>query len=125
MNCFFYIFYSRSQVCQKYKLQIACFGFLYLQFKHCMAAAYIKRTMLCVICVTLKCGQGINTFFMRQVSGPVRKFYIGIYSHNINLRNVKLRMMVLLTTYRALRIHTTFSNLHHISRSWQSQTALM
>ena len=39
----------------------------------------------------------INMFFIGQVSGLVGNFNIGIYSDTINVINVKLCMMVLLT----------------------------
>ena len=39
----------------------------------------------------------INMFFVSQVSGLVENLNIAIYSDNINVINIKLCMMVLLT----------------------------
>ena len=39
----------------------------------------------------------INMFMVSQVSGLVENFNIGIYSDTINVINVKLCMMILLT----------------------------
>ena len=42
-------------------------------------------------------GEIINMFFIGQVSGLVKNFNIGIYPDTINVINVKLCMMILLT----------------------------
>ena len=91
-------FVSRSQVCQKYILQIACFGFLssvvltlygcfthkkdYAQYDLCDSGVYSLEI--------------INSFFVGQVSGLVENFNIGINSDTINVIKVKLCMIVLL-----------------------------
>ena len=51
-------FVSKSQVCEKYKLQIACFEFLLFVVKTCMAATYIKKILHNMICVTVVCIEG-------------------------------------------------------------------
>ena len=86
----YFDFVLRSQVCQKYELQIVCFGFSsslierlhgcyihlkgYAQYDLCDAGVYSREI--------------INMFFVGQV------FRLGIYSDTINMVNVKLCMMV-------------------------------
>ena len=73
--------FSRSQVRQKHKLQITCFRFLstavqtlyscyihekdHAQYDFCNSGMYSRKI--------------INTFWVRQVSGLVRNFNIGIF----------------------------------------------
>ena len=108
---------SRSLVCQKYKQQIACFGFLSSVFKCSMVATYISKIMLSMIFVTLVCVQGkwLTCFFIGQVSGLVENFIIGIYSDTINVLviNVKICMMALLTElYLFIPLSETFTIFH-------------
>ena len=50
---------SRSQVCQKHELQIACFSIFHtLLLKHCMVTTYIEKNMHDMICATLMYIQG-------------------------------------------------------------------
>ena len=60
-------------------------------------------------------------FLIRQVSGLVKNFNIGIYSYKINVINAKLCMMVLLVE---LYLFISLSDLDHISRSQQCQIVL-
>ena len=63
-----------------------------------MAATYIEKVMHHMICCD--CGvysrEIINIFFIGQMSGHVKNFYIGMYSDTIN---VKFCMVVLLIEF--------------------------
>ena len=93
-------FVSKSQVCQKYKLQIACFGLLSLVVKRCMVATSIKKIMHNIICMT----DAI------QVSGHVKNFNFEIYWQHISDNCHTWHDSA---THYALPVHTTFSDLDH------------
>ena len=84
-------------MCQKYRLQIVCFGFFSSVVKHCMVATYMKKIMHNDFCDSgVYSRETINIFCFGRVSGHVENFNIGIYSDSINVLNVKICMMVLL-----------------------------
>ena len=96
-------FVSRSQVCQKNKLQTVLFRFLFRfpsTVVEMLSGCYIHsedhaRYELCDPGV---CSKGmISMFLVGQVSGFVQNFSTGIFSNIINVINVKICTMVLHT----------------------------
>ena len=56
-----------------------------------MVAAYIKNIMHNVNCATgVYSRKTIYMFWVSQVSGLVENFNTGIFSHTVNIKNVKL-----------------------------------
>ena len=103
-------FISRSQMCQKYKLQIVCFWILVL-CRSMLCSCYIpKKIMHNIICVTgVYSREIISMFLVGQMSWHVKNFNIGIFSDTINVINVKLCMMILL-----MELYLLYLSLIHI-----------
>ena len=82
-----------------------------------MVAAYIKKFMHNMKCMTGVCSREIiDMFLVGQVPWLVRNFSIGIFSDTINVINVKLCIMILHTE---LCLFITLSGIDIISRSQQ------
>ena len=91
---------SRSQVCQKYKLQIELFRFMptvVLTLHNCYKYMHLENRAQYYFCDSDGYSEQINNMFLvSPVSGLVENFNIGIFLDAINLINVRLCMMVLL-----------------------------
>ena len=95
-----------------------------LQFRHGMVATYIKKILHDMFCVTLVCIQGrwLAQLFHQSSVWACRKL-----QHCDLLRHRKYDKCQTLhdgTTCSALLVHTTFSDLDHISKSQQCETVL-
>ena len=102
-------------MCQKYKLQIAWFGFLSCIVERlCGCYIHEKDYAQYDLCDTGMCArERINMFFVCQVSGLVKTFNIGIYFDTMNVINVKLGMMVLLIElYLFIPLSVTLTIIH-------------
>ena len=83
-----------------------------------MVATHVKKIMHNMICVTGMCSvKMINLFFVSQMSLLVGNFNSGIYSDTIKNTHDKCQTLHGCATHSALLFHTTFSDLHHVSRS--------
>ena len=118
-------FVSRPQVCQKFKLQIACFWFLSSSLKHCVVATYIKKIMHDMICVTLVSIEGRwLTFFFGWSSfwACWKRKHLDLLRHH---KCDKCQTLYYGTTYWALPVNTTFNDLDNILRSQQCRTVFI
>ena len=81
-------------MCEKYKLQIVHFGFLYSIVKRCIVATDMKKIMHNMVCVTGVYSRKITDMFLvGQLFWFFESFNTGIFSYTINVINVKHSMM--------------------------------